>query len=45
MKGKYRRNTTSLYLIESRDAERKLAEARKMLKAIAAKSEKTTNPN
>jgi hypothetical protein len=33
MKGSYRRNTTSLYLIESREAERKLAEARNKKKA------------
>ncbi len=42
LKGSHRRNTTSLYLIESREAERKLAEARKKKKAVAAK---TTKPN
>jgi hypothetical protein len=35
LKGRYRRNTTSLYLIESREAERKLAEARKKKKERA----------
>jgi hypothetical protein len=39
-KGKYRRATTSLYLIESRDAERKLSEARKRKKALATKPAK-----
>jgi hypothetical protein len=45
MKGKYLRHTTSLYLIESRDAERKLAEAREKRKAVGSKPAKTTNPN
>jgi hypothetical protein len=40
MKRKQRRATTSLYLIESRDAERKLAEARKRKKALATKPAK-----
>lgn len=40
MKGKYRRSTTSLYLIESREAEKKLAEARKKKKALARKPAK-----
>jgi hypothetical protein len=40
MKGKYRRHTTSLYLIESREAERILAEARKKKKAPATKNVK-----
>ena len=40
MNGSYRRNTTSLYLIESREAERKLAEARKERKLLASKSPK-----
>jgi hypothetical protein len=40
MKGKYRRSTTSLCLIESREAERKLAEARKKKKALARKPAK-----
>jgi hypothetical protein len=38
MNGSYRRSTTSLYLIESREAERKLAEARKERKPLASKS-------
>jgi hypothetical protein len=40
MKGKYHRDTTSLYLIESREAERKLTEERKKKKALAAKTPK-----
>jgi hypothetical protein len=40
LKGKYRRNTTSLYLIESREAERKLAEARNKKRALAMKPPK-----
>ena len=38
LKGSRRRATTSLYLIESREAERKLAEARGKKKAVTAKS-------
>ena len=34
LKGSHRRATTSLYLIESLEAERKLAEARKKKKAV-----------
>jgi len=41
MKGAYRRNTTSLYLIESREAERKLAEARKKKKEHPIKNTKS----
>jgi hypothetical protein len=37
MKGLHRRATTSLYLIESREAERKLKEARDKKKALATK--------
>jgi hypothetical protein len=44
MRGKYRRNTTSLYFLESREAERKLAEARKKKKAQAEKSLRLLNP-
>jgi hypothetical protein len=45
-KGKYRRNTTSLYLIESRHAERILAEVRKKNKARPMKAIKSKiNPN
>jgi len=43
LKGSRRRNTTSLYLIESREAERKLAEARKQKKARVTKTANTTN--
>jgi hypothetical protein len=45
LKGSRRRATTSLYLIESREAERILAEARKEKKAAAKKPAKATNPN
>jgi len=38
LKGSRRPATTSRYLIESRDAEQKLAEARKKKKAVTAKS-------
>jgi len=41
LRGRYHRNTTSLYLIESREAERKLAEARKKKKVRASKASKT----
>jgi hypothetical protein len=40
MKRNRRRATTSLYLIESREAERKLTEARNKKKALAAKTPK-----
>jgi len=40
-KGTYRRASTSLYLIESREAERKLTEARNKKKALAAKPPKS----
>jgi hypothetical protein len=43
MKGSYRRNTTSLYLIESRDAEKKLTEERKKKKALAQNPRKPVN--
>jgi hypothetical protein len=43
LKGSRRRNTTSLYLIESREAERTLSEARKQKKPRAMKSAKTIN--
>jgi hypothetical protein len=42
LKGSRRRATTSLYLIESREAEQKLAEAREKKKAIATKPAKPT---
>jgi hypothetical protein len=45
LKGSRRRATTSLYLIESREAEQKLAKARKQKKARATKTPKATNPN
>jgi hypothetical protein len=46
LKGSRRRNTTSLYLIESRKAEQILAEARKKKKAHPAKRIKSKiNPN
>jgi hypothetical protein len=38
LKGTHRRATTSLYLIESREAERKLAVARKKKKTPAKKN-------
>jgi hypothetical protein len=38
LKGSRRRATTSLYLIESREAEQKLAEARGKKKAAAMKT-------
>jgi hypothetical protein len=41
LKGAYRRNTTSLYLIESREAERILAERRKKKKALEGKNVST----
>ncbi len=41
LKGSHRRNTTSLYLIESREAERILAEARNKKKAHALKRTKS----
>ncbi|HXN20887.1 MAG TPA: hypothetical protein VN875_21320 [Candidatus Binatus sp.] len=37
LKGSRRRATTSLYLIESREAEQKLAEARKKKKMLGKK--------
>jgi hypothetical protein len=40
MKGQKRRHTTSLYLLESREAERKLAEARNKKKALGTKPAK-----
>jgi hypothetical protein len=40
MKRNRRRATTSLYLIESREAERKLAEERKKKKALGTKPAK-----
>jgi hypothetical protein len=45
LKGNRRRNTTSLYLIESREAERILSEERERKKALAKKPAKTVNPN
>jgi hypothetical protein len=40
MKGKYHRDTTSLYFIESREAERKLTEERKKKKVLGTKPAK-----
>jgi hypothetical protein len=40
MKGKYRRDSTSLYSIESRETERKLTEERKKKKALRRKPAK-----
>jgi hypothetical protein len=42
LKGSRRRSITSLYLIESREAEQKLAEAREKKKAIPTKPAKPT---
>jgi hypothetical protein len=42
LKGAHRRNTTSLYLIESREAERILAERRKKKKALKRRNVSTT---
>jgi hypothetical protein len=41
LKGSRRGNTTSLYLIESREAERTLSEVKKQKKARTKKSAKT----